>query len=168
MEKSAFEHLWAPWRVEYFENKKDPDFLRRAAEGVNDEENLILFRRKIGFLIMNRYPYTAGHLMAVPYRKVADLEELNGEERLELLNLGIYAKRLLKEVVHADGFNIGWNLGIAGGAGVQEHLHLHIVPRWNGDHNFMTVLGGARIIPEGLKPLYTRLREATQTILFEE
>ena len=93
---------------------------------------------------MNRYPYAVGHLMAVPYRKVADLAELSEQEKLELLDLASHAQRLLREVVKAQGFNIGLNLGRAAGAGVVDHLHLHIVPRWEGDNNFMPVLSGAR------------------------
>ena len=109
---------------------------------------------------MNKYPYSAGHLMAVPYRKVSEMTELTDDEVLELWHLCIHAQRLLKECVKAQGFNIGWNLGKPAGAGVQDHLHLHIVPRWVGDANFMTVVGGARIIPEALKPLYERLKAA--------
>ena len=117
---------------------------------------------------MNLYPYSAGHLMAVPYRKVSDLAELSAPEQLELVQLSVYAEMLLREVVRAQGFNIGWNIGSAAGAGVIDHLHLHIVPRWAGDHNFLTVLGQTRLIPEGLRPLYQRLREATERIPFPE
>ena len=161
--------LWAPWRVEYFQRSKlDQDFLLQVGSSSNDEENLVVCRRKSGFLIMNLYPYSAGHLMAVPYRKVSDLAELSAPEQLELVQLSVYAERLLKEVVRAQGFNIGWNIGSAAGAGVADHLHLHIVPRWAGDHNFLTVLGHTRLIPEGLRPLYQRLREATERIPFPE
>ena len=109
---------------------------------------------------MNRFPYSVGHLMAVPYRKTADLGDLTGEEKLELLTLAEDAQKLLRAVVHAQGFNVGLNLGSCAGAGVADHLHLHIVPRWPGDHNFMPVLGGSRIIPEGLQPLYEKLVQA--------
>ncbi len=167
--KTSLESLWAPWRVEYFERTdRSPDFLRLAGETSNDAEHLVLYRRKTGFLMMNAYPYSAGHLMAVPYRGVAELDQLGSNEKLELLDLATYGQRLLKEVVKAQGFNIGWNLGSAAGAGVVGHLHLHIVPRWEGDHNFMTVLGGTRIIPEGLRPLYERLRDAVARVPFPE
>jgi ATP adenylyltransferase len=167
--KLFLESLWAPWRVEYFERPDHSrDFLRRAAECTNDAEHYIVYRRKSSFLVMNLYPYSAGHLMAVPYREVSTLEELVPAERLELIDLSIYAQRLLREVVKAEAFNIGWNLGAAAGAGVEAHLHLHIVPRWSGDHNFMTVTGGVRIIPQGLGPLYEKLREATTRIAFPE
>jgi ATP adenylyltransferase len=165
----VWRNLWAPWRVEYFEQKdRNPDFLLAAAQSSNDEEHLVLLRRKNSFLIMNRYPYTAGHLMAVPYRKCADLNQLAPPERLELVNLAIYAEHLLRLVSKAQGFNIGWNIGAASGAGAEGHLHLHIVPRWTGDHNFMTVLGETRIIPEGLVPLYQKLRAAIAEHPYEE
>jgi ATP adenylyltransferase len=161
--KSWLDSLWAPWRVEYFERvDHSADFLRQAAEASNDRDHLVVCRRKNSFLIMNRYPYSAGHLMVVPYRPVSRLEDLTDLEKVELLNLACYAQRLLEKVVKAQGFNVGFNFGVAGGAGLLEHLHLHVVPRWTGDHNFMTVLGGVRIIPEGLLPLYDKLREVVQ------
>jgi ATP adenylyltransferase len=118
--------------------------------------------------MMNLYPYAPGHLMVVPYRTVARLAQLTGEEKIELIDLASYAERLLEEVVRAQGFNVGWNFGSAAGAGVVEHLHLHIVPRWKGDHNYMTVLSGTRVIPEGLMPLYEKLRAAIERIPFAE
>lgn len=153
------ENLWAPWRVEYFAASHKPtgDFLLEAAQATDDAEHLVVTRRKTSFLIMNKYPYSAGHLMAATYRKVGDLAELTADEVTELWQLAVHAQKLLRICVRAQGFNVGWNLGQAGGAGVEDHLHLHIVPRWLGDSNFMTVIGGARIIPEGLKPLYERL-----------
>ena len=160
------ETLWAPWRVEYYQREKRPEFLREAGEAANDAEHFVICRRKLAFLMMNLYPYTAGHLMAVPYRVVSRFSELTDGEKIELLDLASYAERLLEDVVKAQGFNVGWNVGTAAGAGVAEHLHLHIVPRWNGDHNFMTVIGGSRIIPDGLTPLYERLRAATERISF--
>lgn len=106
---------------------------------------------------MNKYPYSAGHLMAVPYRKVSEMADLTEGEALELWALMVHAQRLLREAVLAQGFNIGWNLGSAAGAGVDDHLHVHIVPRWKGDSNFIATIGGTRIIPEALRPLYERL-----------
>jgi ATP adenylyltransferase len=162
------ENLWAPWRIEYLERERKPDFLREAAEASNDTEHLVLYRRKNAFLMMNLYPYAPGHLMVVPYRTVARLGQLTVEEKVELIDLASYAERLLEEVVRAQGFNVGWNFGSAAGAGVVEHLHLHIVPRWKGDHNYMTVLSGTRVIPEGLIPLYEKLRVAIERIPFAE
>ena len=157
--KDHVESLWAPWRVEYFqaEHRTGGDFLTAAAESCDDATHLVVTRRKSAFLIMNKYPYSAGHLMAVPYRKTSRMEELAEEEILELWELVIHAQKLLAESVRAQGFNVGWNLGRVSGAGVDDHLHIHIVPRWAGDSNFMAVIGGTRIIPEGLRPLYDRL-----------
>src|SRR5260370_32681925 len=115
---------------------------------------------------MNFCPLCGCHVMGVPYREVSTLEELLAAEKLELIDLSIYAQRLLREVVKAEAFNIGWNLGTAAGAGLEAHLHLHIVPRWSGDHNFMTVTSGTRIIPQGLRPLYENLREAAGRTAF--
>ena len=159
--KEEMAALWAPWRVEYFALERPlPDFFTEAAQTSDDAAHLVVLRRKCGFLIMNRYPYSVGHLMAVPYRKTADLGDLTAAEKLELFTLADDAQKLLRAVVHAQGFNVGLNLGAAAGAGVADHLHLHVVPRWLGDHNFMPVLGGTRIISEGLQPLYDKLVHA--------
>ena len=157
--KPQLESLWAPWRVEYFqaEHRTGWDFLTEAAQTDDDPAHLVVTRRKSAFLIMNKYPYSAGHLMAVPYRKIHRMADLAEGEILELWELAVHAQKLLEAAVKAQGFNIGWNLGKASGAGVQDHLHIHIVPRWVGDSNFIAVIGGTRIIPEGLRPLYDRL-----------
>ena len=161
--KAEIEALWCPWRVEYFEQEKpNPDFLAEAARASDDAAHLVLTRRKNAFLMMNRYPYIVGHLMAVPYRKTADASSLGDNEVLELWNLVVHGQRLLRETMKAQGFNIGLNLGTCAGAGVPDHLHLHIVPRWNGDTNFMPVLSGTRMLSEGLRSLYEKLI-ATQT-----
>lgn len=153
--------LWAPWRVEYFKlTPGSPDFLLAAAHATDDRAHLVVARRTRTFLIMNRYPYAVGHLMAVPARKVADLSALTVDEKLELWELAELAQKILREVVRAQGFNVGLNLGKCAGAGVADHLHLHIVPRWDGDHNFMPVLADTRILPEALDALYGRLRAA--------
>ena len=156
--RAWFESLWAPWRIEYLQRERKPEFLREAAEAANDAEYFVVCRRKTAFLMMNLYPYAPGHLMVVPYRAISRLAELTDGEKIETIDLASYAERLLEEVVKAQGFNVGWNVGAAAGAGVVSHLHLHIVPRWNGDNNFMPVLGGTRVIPEGLTPLYEKLR----------
>lgn len=157
--KGHVESLWAPWRVEYYEAEhgKGGDFLTVAAQADDDPAHLVIARRKSAFLIMNKYPYSAGHLMAVPYRRTCKMADLAPGEVLELWELAIHAQRLLEIAVRAQGFNVGWNLGSAAGAGVDDHLHIHIVPRWFGDSNFIAVLGGTRVIPEGLRPLYDRL-----------
>lgn len=157
--KRQMESLWAPWRVEYFQAEPEGrrDFLSEAAQSSDDAAHLVVARRKSAFLIMNKFPYSAGHLMAVPYRKIHVMEELTEGEVLELWELSIHAQKLLSVAVKAQGFNVGWNLGKAAGAGVDDHLHIHIVPRWVGDSNFIAVIGGTRIIPEALQPLYERL-----------
>jgi ATP adenylyltransferase len=156
--KGEIETLWCPWRVEYFEKEpRNSNFLSEAATAGNDAEHLVIARRKTAFLMMNRYPYTVGHLMAVPYRKTAELSSLGENEVVELWSLVTHAQRLLRATVKAQGFNIGLNLGECAGAGVADHLHIHIVPRWNGDTNFMPVLTGARLISEGLRSLYDKI-----------
>jgi ATP adenylyltransferase len=159
--KKELERLWAPWRVEYFEKEpRDLNFLSAAAQASDDAAHLVITRRKNAFLMMNRYPYAVGHLMAVPYRKVADLSALGENEIVELWNLVAYAQTLLRTATKAQGFNIGMNLGECAGAGVTDHLHIHIVPRWSGDTNFMPILTGIRALGEGLSALYDKLMEA--------
>lgn len=156
--KAEIETLWCPWRVEYFEQEKpNPDFLSEAACASDDAAHLVLTRRKNAFLMMNRYPYAVGHLMAVPYRKTGDAASLGENEVLELWTLAMHGQRLLRETMKAQGFNIGLNLGVCAGAGVPDHLHLHIVPRWAGDTNFMPMLSGTRMLSEGLQSLFEKL-----------
>jgi ATP adenylyltransferase len=155
-----FSAIWAPWRVEYFEKKGSPDFLLEAGQTTDDAAHLVVARRKNTFLMLNRYPYAVGHMMVVPYRKASDLSELTEGEKLELWELAELAQRLLKSVVKAQGFNIGLNLGACAGAGVVDHLHLHVVPRWSGDNNFMPVLADTRVFPEALDAVYAKLLEA--------
>ncbi len=155
------ETLWAPWRVEYFEKEpRDRNFLEAAARTSEDAEHLVIARRKNAFLIMNRYPYAVGHLMAVPYRKTADLSALGENEVVELWNLVVHAQALLRAATKAHGFNIGINLGECAGAGVTDYLHVHIVPRWSGDTNFMPMIGGTRVLSEGVRALYEKLIDA--------
>jgi len=159
--KKELETLWAPWRVEYFEKEpRDQDFLETAARASDDAQHLVITRRKNSFLMMNRYPYTVGHLMAVPYRKVAELSALGENEIVELWGLVVHAQTLLRAAAKAQGFNIGLNLGACAGAGVPNHLHIHIVPRWSGDTNFMPIIGGVRVLSDGLRELYQKLMEA--------
>lgn len=161
--KKELESLWAPWRVEYFEKPlPSSDFLDEAARTTDDAAHLVVARRKTAFLIMNRYPYVPGHLMAVPYKKTAELADLGEQERLELWELAILAQERLRAAIKAQGFNIGFNLGRCAGAGVPDHLHLHIVPRWEGDTNFMPVLGGTKVFPEALEHLYPKLLEPSE------
>jgi ATP adenylyltransferase len=159
--KKELETLWAPWRVEYFEREKaNVDFLEEAARASDDAAHLVITRRKNAFLMMNRYPYAVGHLMAVPYRKTADISSLGENEIVELWNLVVHAQALLRTTTKAQGFNIGLNLGECAGAGMVDYLHVHIVPRWSGDTNFMPILSGTRMLAEGLRALYDKLIEA--------
>jgi ATP adenylyltransferase len=158
--KAELETLWAPWRFEYFEKLGTPDFLSEAARASDDAAHLVLVRRKNSFLIMNRYPYTVGHLMAVPYRKVGELRDLGENEIAELFSLVVLAQELLRQVTKAQGFNIGINVGECAGAGVPDHVHIHIVPRWSGDTNFMPMLSGTRVLSQGLNDLYQKLKAA--------
>src|SRR5438128_11929544 len=157
--------LWAPWRVEYFEKEpRDLEFLTAAARASDDAAHLVITRRKNAFLMMNRYPYAVGHLMAVPYRKTADLAALGENEIVELRKLVTHAQRLLRATMKAQGFNVGLNLGECAGAGIVDHLHVHIVPRWSGDTNFMPILAGTRTLSEGLRGLYDKLIDAQAKI----
>ena len=156
--KGHIETLWAPWRIEYFEKQpRDMEFLSAAARASDDAEHLVITRRKTAFLMMNRYPYSVGHLMAVPYKKTAELSSLGENEVIDLWNLVVHAQSLLRTAARAQGFNIGLNLGECAGAGVADHLHVHIVPRWSGDTNFMPVIAGTKTISEGLRALYDKL-----------
>ena len=155
-------NLWAPWRVEYFSIDRSRDFLTEAAQASDDAAHLVVARRKTGFLILNRFPYAVGHMMAVPYRKVADIGELTEAERLELWDLAALAEALLRKTVKAQGFNIGLNIGSCAGAGFADHLHLHIVPRWPEDSNFMPVLANARVMTEALPEMYAKLVKCLQ------
>ena len=163
--KKELETLWCPWRVEYFEREKpNTDFLEAAARTSDDAAHLVITRRKNAFLMMNRYPYSVGHLMAVPYRKTADISSLGENEIVELWNLVTHAQALLRAATKAQGFNVGLNLGECAGAGIVDYLHIHIVPRWSGDTNFMPILAGTRMLSEALNALYDKLMEAQARI----
>jgi ATP adenylyltransferase len=163
--KRELETLWCPWRVEYFEREKpNADFLSEAARTSDDAAHLVITRRKDAFLMMNRYPYAVGHLMAVPYRKTADISVLGENEIVELWNLVAHAQALLRSTMKAQGFNVGLNLGECAGAGIVDYLHVHIVPRWSGDTNFMPILSGTRTLSEGLRALYDKLIDAQSKI----
>jgi len=154
-------HLHAYWRMEYVESPKpekggDNPFIK-ALNLDNDREALILHRSALSFIIMNKFPYNAGHLLVLPIREVAELEKLDENERNDLMNAVVHAKAILTKALNPDGFNIGFNFGRAAGAGIPSHLHAHIVPRWSGDTNFMPVLGDTRVLPESLEAMYQRL-----------
>jgi ATP adenylyltransferase len=154
--------LHAYWRMEYVEAPKETKecsnpFLRLPQEN-EDRKNLILIRGTYHYVLLNRYPYNAGHLMVVPYREVADIDQLDPAELAEFMQLIIRSKQLLTRAMHPNGFNIGINLGADAGAGIPWHLHCHIVPRWKGDTNFMPVIGKTRVLPTSLDALWERLQ----------
>lgn len=147
--------IWAPWRIEYIRGEKETDcFLCRMFAEDTDRENLILFRGKTCAMVMNRFPYTSGHLMVCPYRHVADFADLTADEDLEMSDLTRRGIAALRSAMQPEGFNLGTNLGSAAGAGLKDHLHRHIVPRWVGDTNFMAVTGDTHVVPEALTATY--------------
>ncbi|MBN1142513.1 MAG: HIT domain-containing protein [Deltaproteobacteria bacterium] len=152
--------LWAPWRMAYVGGDvvdEECVFCLRD-KGEQDLERLVLHRGDHCFVVMNKYPYSNGHLLIVPFRHTSSLEELSAPERLELFELLVRAQSVLQDMLHPQGFNIGINLGKVGGAGVTEHVHIHIVPRWLGDTNFMPVFADVRVIPEHLQATFEMLR----------
>jgi len=152
--------LYSPWRLQYILANKEKGCIFCLKPNENDDEkHLILHRSQLGFVIMNIFPYNNGHLMVVPNRHVSRLEMLSKKEIDDLFETVRLCEKVLTKVYRPDGLNIGLNLGKAAGAGIDEHLHVHIVPRWNGDVNFMTVIGGTRVIPEPFAEAYKRLKE---------
>jgi ATP adenylyltransferase len=157
------ESLHAPWRIDYILAPKPvlPESLFvQIAQSSDDEANLVLARDKTCYALLNAYPYTGGHLMIVPYRQVQELEDLTEQEMLDLMKLTQRCLKLLKKVMHPEGFNVGLNLGKVAGAGIREHLHIHVVPRWLGDTNFMPVLASTTVVPQALRDLAAQLRSA--------
>src|SRR5215470_9274605 len=147
------EPLHAPWRIVYILSPKpvlEVSLLARIAQSNDDEANYVIARDRTCFALLNKYPYTGGHLMIVPYKQASDLNGLTEEEMADLMKLTRRCQQALVSVMHPDGFNIGINLGKAAGAGILEHLHIHVVPRWTGDTNFMTVIGETRVLPQEL------------------
>jgi ATP adenylyltransferase len=157
-------HIWSPWRMEYIENnnKEDGCIFCNAQEREDSAENLIAFRGEHSYVILNRYPYTSGHLMVVPFDHQPNLEELDPQTRAEMMELTSRSMTILRNVYNPQAFNMGANIGEAAGAGVKEHVHLHIVPRWYGDTNFMSTLGETRVLPEILEDTYERVRKGFQ------
>lgn len=153
------ERIWAPWRIQYIQMEKPKGcFLCDKPKENKDVLNYILYRGDKNFILLNSYPYNPGHLMVVPYQHVTGLEELTEAERHEHFELVSRSLKVLKQVFNPAGFNIGINVGKAAGAGVEDHVHTHIVPRWQGDTNFMPVLANAKVLPEALNETYQKLR----------
>ena len=161
------ERMWAAWRGEYVvgadDQVHDGDacvFCRILSSGLPDNETYVLWRGKRVFAILNAYPYTSGHLMVMPLRHIAELDELDDDEADELFAAARHAVAAVKVAYEPGGFNLGANLGRAGGAGIPGHLHLHVLPRWNGDTNFMTAIAETRVLPESLPTTWKKLKEA--------
>jgi ATP adenylyltransferase len=162
---APMQHIWSPWRMEYIENhgKEDGCIFCKAQALADSAENLIVHRGQLAFVIANRYPYTSGHVMIVPVRHLPGLEQLNAAERAEMMELTSLATVVLRKIYGTDAFNVGLNIGEAAGAGVKEHVHIHVVPRWVGDTNFMSALSSTRVLPESLADTWKRLRQGFQS-----
>ena len=158
------ESLHAPWRIQYILAPKPPpaeeSLFTHIAQASDDEENLVIARDRTCFAVLNRYPYNGGHLMILPYKQVPDFGGLTDDELTDLMKLTRRCQAALTQVMKPDGFNIGINLGKVAGAGIVEHLHIHVVPRWNGDTNFMPVLANTSVVPEALVDIAAKLRAA--------
>ena len=160
------EKLWSPWRSKYIESlskKKDDDeciFCEAAKNDVKDPENLLVHKGQLTFTLLNLYPYNNGHLMVIPFRHISDLDDLSEQEGSEIFKELQIARRALLDISHPQGFNIGANIGRISGAGIDEHIHFHIVPRWSGDTNFMPVLGEVKVISQELKETKLKLLNA--------
>lgn len=158
------EHLWAPWRMAYIDSGGKPDgciFCGKAtAEAEQDEENLVVHRGPRCFVLMNLFPYNNGHLMIAPYAHVPTIEELDAETLTEMMTTAQQALTALRNAIHPDGFNMGINQGTVAGAGIADHVHFHVVPRWNGDTNFMPVLGNTKVMPDYIENTARQIRDA--------
>jgi len=156
------EPLHAPWRIAYILGPKpvpaDAGLFSQIAQSQDDEANYVVVRERSCYAVLNRYPYAGGHLLVVPYKKTPDLNGLTEEELSDLMQLTRRCQNALTRVMKPDGFNIGLNLGTVAGAGITDHVHFHVVPRWNGDTNFMPVLGGTTVLPEALAEVAAKLR----------
>jgi len=156
------DYIWTPWRMKYIEENREDQgcVFCQAAEREDGVDNLIFHRGENVFMILNRYPYTNGHIMCVPFAHVGKLDDLNAEVRAELMEKATKAITVLRSVYKPEGFNVGMNLGQIAGAGIADHLHVHIVPRWSGDTSFMSTLGNTRVLPGSLEETYARVQDA--------
>jgi ATP adenylyltransferase len=154
--------LWTPWRYQYVtaEKARECIFCAAISDVAHDRERLVVYRAARNLILLNRYPYTPGHVMIVPQEHVSRLEDVPDETLVELIRLARLAEQRLRAVYHPDGLNLGLNIGHSAGAGIAEHIHLHALPRWTGDTNFMTAVAETRVLPEDLATTWERLREA--------
>jgi len=158
--------IWAPWRIEFIRSEKDGVCFLCDKENKSEsvDESLVIARNEHAFVIMNRYPYNPGHMLISPYRHVGDLTELTHEESAALMETVTQCQQVLQKLMEPNGFNIGFNLGSDGGAGVADHIHMHIVPRWRGDNNFMPVISNTRVVPEALEETAELIRKMWQEL----
>jgi ATP adenylyltransferase len=155
------QHLWTPWRSTYMKASKPQGYCLfcEAARSDQDKDNLVVYRARHNFVILNRYPYTSGHLMIAPYDHVSRMNDASQAAVEEIMHLTRRAETVLEQGYRPDGINLGMNLGRAAGAGIAEHIHMHVLPRWTGDANFMSTLAETRIIPEALEETYSKLKQ---------
>jgi ATP adenylyltransferase len=164
------DHIWSPWRYRYVTKQEGPHpdcifCAKNQASQEQDEKNLILFRAEHCFGLLNLYPYTNGHMMIAPYRHVSRIEDLPEPEWIELSRFARLAEANIRAIYHCDGLNLGFNIGAVAGAGIAGHIHMHVLPRWTGDANFMTVVGETRVHPEDLVESWQKLRECPWQLL---
>ncbi len=160
--EQQLDHLWSPWRMTYIQdqNKEVGCIFCQAQQSIDSPQNLVVFRGQWNFVILNRFPYTSGHLMVVPNQHAASLQFLDLPTMAELMELASRSLTVLSKLYHPQGYNLGMNLGEVAGAGIAEHIHLHVVPRWGGDTNFMSTTAATRVLPEALEDTYRRIQEA--------
>ncbi len=160
------EILWTPWRMQYIKStlEKSGKCIFCELPKKDDEEALIVYRGKYNYIVLNAFPYNSGHVMIVPYRHVSSIEDMSDEELSETMKLLRMTLKVLREEYKPEGFNVGWNIGRAAGAGIPGHVHVHVVPRWAGDANFMTVTAGVKVLPEALNDTWKRLRRGFERL----
>lgn len=160
MTVTKFDLLWAPWRMEYIKKMDEPGcvFCKKLRQK-DGPENLVLYRGRKSFIMLNLYPYTNGHIMVAPLKHIKDLEKIDASTLAEMMKLSQQMIIVLKKLMRPEGFNLGINIGKVAGAGVLGHVHIHIVPRWNGDHNFMPVIGAAKVMSQTLAEVYALLKK---------
>ncbi|MBV8553539.1 MAG: HIT domain-containing protein [Acidobacteriaceae bacterium] len=157
------DHLWTPWRSTYITGQAETKgciFCDAAGDPSKDSETLVVYRGRLNFVILNRFPYTTGHLMVAPYKHVARLTAVSADTTAEMMQITRHSEEILERTYRPDGLNLGMNLGQAAGAGIAQHIHLHMLPRWIGDANFMTTVAQTRVMPESLGDTYEKLKAA--------